>query len=197
MAPKITKEQVIAKLQEQYAKSEEIPKSTNFSKILCSDNTVRKLFGSWNNALITAGIPIRKNKPLKINCDQCDIEFIKQVKEIKKSKNHFCSHSCSAIFNNKNRVMTEETKNKISNTLKITALQNEIPIEPKSCIGCEKIFIHSYRKTCSADCLKLININNGKISGAKGGRASQASQPRRSKGEILFFNLCVSYFWRG
>jgi len=30
-------------------------------------------------------------------------EFYKQQKEIKKSKNHFCSRSCSATYNNKNK----------------------------------------------------------------------------------------------
>ena len=41
----------------------------------------------------------------KVNCANCCVEFEKIPTEIKKSKtgNHFCSKSCSATYNNKNK----------------------------------------------------------------------------------------------
>jgi hypothetical protein len=36
----------------------------------------------------------------KVNCKNCNKEFQKQQKEIKKFSNHFCSKSCSATYNN-------------------------------------------------------------------------------------------------
>lgn len=41
------------------------------------------------------------SKPVKCAC--CTKIFIKRNFEIKKSENHFCSQSCSATFNNKNK----------------------------------------------------------------------------------------------
>jgi len=38
--------------------------------------------------------------PKKIKCEQCKTTFIKQVNQIKITKNNFCSHSCSAKWNN-------------------------------------------------------------------------------------------------
>ena len=36
-----------------------------------------------------------------VNCMECDVEFNKKNSEIRRSNNHFCTHSCSASFNNK------------------------------------------------------------------------------------------------
>lgn len=36
----------------------------------------------------------------KLTCLNCNKEFEKILSQIKKSKNHFCSHSCSATYNN-------------------------------------------------------------------------------------------------
>lgn len=38
---------------------------------------------------------------MKVNCLTCDKEFDKANSEIKASPNHFCSRSCSAIYNNR------------------------------------------------------------------------------------------------
>lgn len=53
----------------------------------CSQNCAKKQF-------------IKKKK---VVCDNCDNTFYKTLSEIKKSKNNFCSKSCSAIYNNKNK----------------------------------------------------------------------------------------------
>lgn len=39
----------------------------------------------------------------KLNCTNCNTEFEKLPNQIKKSKNHFCSKSCSATYNNKHK----------------------------------------------------------------------------------------------
>lgn len=44
-----------------------------------------------------------QNKAIKCLCDQCGIEFLKLPNQIKKSKNHFCSRSCSAKYSNSHR----------------------------------------------------------------------------------------------
>ena len=38
-----------------------------------------------------------------VNCCNCLVSFKKLPKEIKKTENHFCSRSCSATYNNKNK----------------------------------------------------------------------------------------------
>ena len=40
----------------------------------------------------------------EVTCNQCGKSFRKQLKEIKKSKNHFCCHSCAAIYRNSHKV---------------------------------------------------------------------------------------------
>lgn len=38
---------------------------------------------------------------MKVICKNCNKEFNKKPKEIKKTINHFCSRSCAAIYNNR------------------------------------------------------------------------------------------------
>ena len=40
---------------------------------------------------------------IKCICKQCSKKFLKFPNQIKKSKNHFCSHSCAATYNNIHR----------------------------------------------------------------------------------------------
>ena len=49
-----------------------------------------------------------KKKKFCLNCG----------KQLKKGQTKFCSHNCSATYNNSNRQLTEKTKNKISVALK-------------------------------------------------------------------------------
>ena len=39
----------------------------------------------------------------EVTCLNCGIIFNKSLNQILKRKNHFCSHSCSAIYNNKHK----------------------------------------------------------------------------------------------
>ena len=38
---------------------------------------------------------------MKVTCKQCNKEFDKLPNQVKKTKNHFCSRSCAAKYNNK------------------------------------------------------------------------------------------------
>ena len=44
-----------------------------------------------------------RNPPSTLKCEQCGEEFIKLQSQIKKSKHHFCSRSCSATWNNQHK----------------------------------------------------------------------------------------------
>jgi len=178
---KISNEFIINYLQEYYKKYNITPIAKD-KKHPFSDKTVYNKFGGWNNALIKAKIPLKINKAQEINCKQCNKVFIKLFNQINKSKNHFCSRSCCARYNNS--IRSEETNNKIRLTLQ----------KNHNCVICKTIINGGRRKTCSRQCMKQLSIINGKISGKKGGKASAASQQRRSKNEIACAELCIQYF---
>lgn len=67
-------------------------------------------------------------------------------KELKKGQNKFCSSSCAASFNNKERgERSAETKKKISESLKLK-------YEPNRCIICGNIIDSRHKKYCSDEC---------------------------------------------
>ena len=84
----------------------------------------------------------------------------------KSSNNRFCSSSCSATYNNIGRELSKETRNKISNSMKITKLKKKSnSLSPRNknnikgpytklflnkCYHCEKIF---YSRTKMKYCL--------------------------------------------
>jgi hypothetical protein len=180
---KITKEFIIKYLKEYYEKYNKTPIARDKEHPF-SDRTVANKFGTWNDALILANIPLLRNNPVQVKCNHCKKEFTKLFNQYKKSENHFCSRSCCAKYNNSIRIRSEETNNKTR-----LALQKS-----HNCSICETIINGGQRKTCSRKCMKQLNINNGKISGKKAGKASAASQQRRSKNEILCSELCIEYF---
>lgn len=100
---KFTKEFIVYYLKNYYETSKKIPIARDKQHPF-SDKTVLKKFGSWNNALSIANIPFSRNEARKIKCKQCEKDIIKLVNQINKSKNDFCSLSCSAIYNNKHRL---------------------------------------------------------------------------------------------
>jgi hypothetical protein len=46
----------------------------------------------------------QQNLKTKVNCRNCNTSFFKKQNQILKTKNNFCSKSCAATFNNKNKV---------------------------------------------------------------------------------------------
>jgi hypothetical protein len=121
---------------------------------------IKQIFQTWNNALRESGIPLNRNKIIVTQCKLCKKPFTKQFKEIIKSLNDFCSHTCSATYNNKGRKMSEETKQKIREKLQVIRYTN--------CTICSKEFSYRKRKnmTCGDKCLgELKKINNKKRRG--------------------------------
>lgn len=102
MIKEITKEFIIKYLKEYYKNKKIIPTSTNKEHPFCS-STVYNKFGSWNQALTEACIPIRMNKSQEVKCKNCDILFKKLVNQINKTNNNFCSSNCSGTYNNQHR----------------------------------------------------------------------------------------------
>lgn len=48
-------------------------------------------------------LSLGKEEPVNVICLNCNKEFKKLVKELKKHPNSFCSRSCAATYNNKNK----------------------------------------------------------------------------------------------
>lgn len=108
-------EELLTHLQHFYNENKEMTSKTYPYTYYC-----KKLFGSWNNALEVAGIPITVGKSFITNCKNCNKEVKTNPSVLRKSKNGsvFCGSKCAAIFNNTNRTHDEETKQKISHSVK-------------------------------------------------------------------------------
>jgi len=78
-----------------------------------------------------------------MKCKNCNLE----LKE--KSKNIFCSKSCSATYNNTRRLISDSQKQKVKNTFKQK-------YGNKFCIVCSKELLIRKRKTCSNTCLNSL-----------------------------------------
>ena len=76
----------------------------------------------------------------KVICLQCDKEFYKTLSQINKFSNHFCSQSCSATYNNKNKKHgTRRSKLEIWLEEQLTQLYPNLQMEfnQKDAIGSE------------------------------------------------------------
>jgi len=76
----------------------------------------------------------------EINCLNCDKKFIKSLSQFKKTKNHFCSSSCAATYNNKHKIHgTRRSKLEIWLEEELTLLHPnlEIHFNRKDTIGSE------------------------------------------------------------
>lgn len=121
-----------------------------------------------------------------------------------KRGNKTCSRLCAALQANKNREKrSQESRDRTSLALKSfyykkpRARKNPIIIK-KECIICGVTFkpplnkkgISSNKKTCSEECLKIVNTINCSVAG----EVSANKRQLRSKKEIELFNLCKSYY---
>lgn len=109
---KYTKEQLIKQIQQFSAKYKRVPCTTDVratTKEIASLTSFTIRFGSWNKALEAAGFnPIQvRHERLTTQCCNCgkSLTFrpciLKHSK--RKTKNIFCSKSCSTTYNNKNK----------------------------------------------------------------------------------------------
>ncbi len=72
----------------------------------------------------------------------------------------FCSHSCSASYNNKNKKGAKYTLTELGlENLRKSALKNfkikPKVIVPKICKGCEKVYSNSNDRFCNIECKKV------------------------------------------
>lgn len=90
-----------------------------------------------------------KQEPVSVNCLNCNKEFKKLAKELKKTPNSFCSRSCAATYNNKNKTHgTRRSKLEIylEEELKIKYNKLEIHFNRKDTINSElDIYIPSMK----------------------------------------------------
>ena len=145
-------------------------------------------------------------KRYHVHCKNCgkEIEVLQRDFNLSDTKNFFCSHSCSATYNNKKRSpISDEQKAKISNSIKKLNLN-----KPKRiCRVCGREYsLNEYGSTrvvCSRECSNELRENRKKylspdiiekLSFAGRRSAEIQSLTRRSKNEKYFFNLCEKHF---
>lgn len=132
-------------------------------------NEISKIMGrsirSVQNRVFRLGLKI--NLIIKTTCLNCG-EPIKRCRS-QISENNFCSKSCAATFNNKKRILSDETKGKIGNALRKTKekeqkkklpkfkfnrlkkcrnCNNLIPIKKIICSECKLNYYDYYRPLC-------------------------------------------------
>ena len=139
-------------------------KSRDLLNIICSccDNTFsltkHQLQTNWRRSaskvLYCSKDCVAKAKTqetIKVKCTNCDKEVTKTKSDLNRATNYFCSHSCSATFNNKLRDKTEKEKS----VVKEKSYTKRDGLFVRTCITCSTEFLHkrNYKKTCSAECL--------------------------------------------
>lgn len=130
-------------------------------------------------------------KDFEVTCNTCSTKFTVNEREKlhpKKDK-YYCSRSCA----NK-RVHTQETKNKISETL--SKPNNDVTL---TCRNCSTEFTVPFNKRNQKHCSRSCNIqyrNKNENLAKKAGKVSvnKQSETRRSKNEIHFAKLCEERF---
>jgi hypothetical protein len=114
----ISKQEIAFYVREFYDRNNKPPRIMDVCSLPFSKLRVVKLFGTWSDMLRYCQLPLNRNPPRLMECATCSKKFEKQLKEIRKCVNHFCSSACNAIFYSTGRPHTEETKRKISESLK-------------------------------------------------------------------------------
>jgi len=170
---KYTKDFLIQQLNNYYDEFRRPPSSVKFH---IHQNNYRYHFGNWNNALKAANIPTyTESNQISTICKECRTVFTQLPSENKQ----FCNRSCSVSHSNKNRIMSEETKNKIRIGREKYLLLHPKPekssppfckIKFRECKQCKQPFLlyrnknNSYttRKTCSDACKSTLLSNQAK-----------------------------------
>lgn len=119
-------------------------------------------------------------------------------------KNKYCSNSCATIVNNINTIHSEETKRKISNSVK---KHTSLLKKQRICKVCKTKYVYSKgintRQVCSKECSNYLKTHRKEFLSdesrrrmSESGRKSVVLQgdSRRSKNEIYFYELCKTKF---
>lgn len=119
-----TKEEMIYNVRKFYERNQVSPKIKDLPFLPFSKKAVVLHFKTWNDMLRHSDVPLNRSPPRLVKCPKCDTKFMRQVKELRKSKMSFCSSACNASFYTHGRKHTEETKIKISQSLKAHRIFN-------------------------------------------------------------------------
>lgn len=113
-------------------------------------------------------------------CENCQAEHTGEYKS-----GRFCSLKCSKSFSTKTK------RNEINETVSVKLTGRGNPPVDKICKNCSSSFEVEWRKRkqlfCSTQCR---NVSVASLAGLK----SATSQSRRSKNEILFYEMCLEKF---
>lgn len=146
------------------------------------------------------------NTQITVQCANCgkEVKVQKNVYEKSLTKNFFCSHSCSASYNNTVRKLSKKVSDeKVKNRTKHISTTRKIRI----CKLCGNEYYRSEsgstRCFCSKECSEEFRKNRKKYLSeetlfklSQSGRKSVEiqSENRRSKNEKYFCELCEQYF---
>ena len=102
-------------------------------------------------------------------------------KELKHGQTKFCSCSCSAKYFNEGRKLSEETKKKISDSLKEAYKEKhgEVTVEKKVCCVCGKPLPRKKKKYCSKKCQKQVEQEFCEIKCENCGKIFKGRQGRK------------------
>lgn len=157
---KATKNEIKQFLHSYYKRTGEIPKYTLRTVDLgISPTVVRTVFGTWNAALEYSNLRPRIKGRITTSCNNCFTPINIPLSVFNSFKHNFCSRSCAATFNNKFRTHTEQTKLKISKSLK--SIKGP-PRPPKTynrkCENCHTHFQtpNKKKKFCSRKCRSTV-----------------------------------------
>lgn len=114
----MSKDEMVFHVREFYEVHSISPKLKDLPILPFSKRSVVLHFGKWNDMLRYADVPLNRNPPRLVKCPKCGEKFLRQIKELRKSTKSFCSSACNAAYYTIGRKHTQETKDKISATLK-------------------------------------------------------------------------------
>jgi very-short-patch-repair endonuclease len=121
------------------------------------ETTIRSI----TNKCIRLGVKcLKKESNEIISCYNCGKNF----QSYKRDKRKFCNNSCSAQFNNTGRILSEETKNKITIGVKNYNKKNVTEKPKPNCLVCGKKVKKNHNIYCSSECQKSCLIYKEKLS---------------------------------
>lgn len=114
----LSKSEIIVAVRQFYELNKVSPRLKDIPRLPFSKKLAISLFGKWSTMLQTANLRLNRYPRQNLICANCGKKFTKQVKEMRKCLRHFCGSACNAQFYTTGRKHTEETKAKISASLK-------------------------------------------------------------------------------
>jgi len=140
---KIPKETLINDIQKTYMQLGHVPTRKEYYQYgSISEACVIRHFSSWNKALVEifGKTSQDSHKPQKVKCEECETTCWKSPCQIRQSKHHFCSPSCSSKYSQKNKqhgTSCSKAEKYIKSKLKQTFPNLDIKYNSRKIIGSE------------------------------------------------------------